>query len=100
MATCMLAIVAVHFLTKKSGKMRLKETLTTAVILGVGIFGVGIVLRRLKRKRRRGKKKKQLSNERAGKSSLPNLVSSVGGSSKHEIRFEDLVKLGKNMRKM
>ena len=74
--------------------MRLKEALTTAVLVGVGVFGVGIVLRRLKRKRRKGKKKKQSLKKGCGKSSLPNLVSSVGGSSKHEIRFEDLVKLG------
>ena len=73
--------------------MRLQETLS-AVVMGVGFVGIGIVLRRFRRKRR-GKKIKMPKKKNIGKSSLSDLVSSVGGSSKHAIRFEDLVKLGK-----
>ena len=72
--------------------MRLKETLA-AVVMGVGFLGIGFVLRRLRRKRR-GKKIKMPKKKTGVKNSLSDLVSSVGGSSKHAIRFEDLVKLG------
>ena len=73
--------------------MRLKEALA-ALVLGVSAVSLGLVLRRLK-KRRRVKKKKQRKKIDATKNDLPELVSSVGGSSKHAIRFEDLVKLGR-----
>ena len=75
--------------------MRLKEALT-AVALGVGFVGLGLVLSRLKKKRKGKKRKNKFAKTptTAPKNDLIELVSSVGGSSKHAIRFEDLVKLG------
>ena len=75
--------------------MHLKDALA-ALMLGVSAVSLGLVLRRLK-KRRRGKKKKQSRKIESSKNDLPDLVSSVGGSSKHTIRFEDLVKLGRGV---